>query len=77
MKINNNSLQTQVWEGKPTELKNKENKECANAQVEKESASAGLANGNGDVTESITLPKSSDVKPAVAIPEKEVVANGC
>ncbi|XP_042025087.1 YTH domain-containing protein ECT4-like [Salvia splendens] len=69
--------QTQVWEGKPTELKNKENKECANAQVEKENASAVVANGNGDVTESITLTKSSDVKPAVTIPENEVVANGC
>lgn len=69
-------MQTQVWEGKPTELKNKESKEGVNAHVEKESESAVVANGNGDVTESITLTKSSDVKPAV-IPEKEVVANGC
>ncbi|KAL1569300.1 YTH domain-containing protein ECT4-like [Salvia divinorum] len=66
--------QTQVWEGKPTELKNNESKESVNAEVEKESASAVVANGNGNVTENITLLKCSDVKPAA---EKEAVATGC
>ncbi|KAH6829810.1 evolutionarily conserved C-terminal region 2 [Perilla frutescens var. hirtella] len=62
--------QTQVWEGKPTEEKNKDGSENVNAdvkphkspEIDKETASA--------VTENNSLPKSA------AIPEKKIVANG-
>ncbi|XP_057773228.1 YTH domain-containing protein ECT2-like [Salvia miltiorrhiza] len=77
---------TQVWEGKVTEEKNKECKVGVNAasavekEVEKESASAIVANGNSNVPENISLPNSGDapmsVKPGAPIAEKKVVANG-
>ena len=70
--------QTQVWEGKPIEEKNKDSMENVNVDgkphaspdVVKETASVVVASGNGKVTESNSLPESGDIT------EKKLVANG-
>ncbi|PIN18623.1 putative high-glucose-regulated protein [Handroanthus impetiginosus] len=75
--------QAQVWEGKPSEAKNKESKETSNGDVQshrspdtasdlnKEAASFVLTNVDSKSTENSSLSK-----PGAAVPEKKLVANG-